>query len=146
RRTPRTSCVRRPSGRRSPTPPSLRRGRSDRHRQPAARPRGRCLMARTKKDRPGESGPVPHQETTPHTQEEPMTGTPTITIPGRRLYDMLNMVLPHAEPLEEALDADLVCIEVRDTSLYVVATDRYTPRVARHGLDAPAPRRPPTLP
>lgn len=44
-------------------------------------------MARTKKDRPALTGPVPHQGTTPHTQEDTMTGTPTITIPGRRLYD-----------------------------------------------------------
>ena len=100
-------------------------------------------MARTKKDWPALTGPVPHQGTTPHTQEDTMTGTQTQipTITGRRLYDMLTMVLPHAEPLEEALDgAGLVCIEVRDTSLYVVATDRYTLGVARHVLDAPAPR------
>ena len=99
-------------------------------------------MARTKKDRPGESGPVPHQGTTPHTQEDTMTGTPTITIPGRRLYDMVASVLPFASTVAELMDLDMpdtptICVEADGASLCVVARDVYGMAVAQHRLDAP---------
>lgn len=99
-------------------------------------------MARTKKDRPALTGPVPHQGTTPHTQEDTMTGTPTITIPAARLHDMVASVLPFAVTVAELMNLDMpdtptICVEADGTSLCVVARNVYGMAVAQHRLDAP---------
>lgn len=71
-----------------------------------------------------------------------MTGTPTITIPGRRLYDMVASVLPFASTVAELLGMDMpdtptICVEADGASLCVVARDVYGMAVAQHRLDAP---------
>lgn len=71
-----------------------------------------------------------------------MTGTPTITIPGRRLYDMVASVLPFAVTVAELLGLDMpdtptICVEADGASLCVVARNVYGMAVAQHRLDAP---------
>lgn len=71
-----------------------------------------------------------------------MTGTPTITIPGRRLYDMVASVLPFAVTVAELMNLDMpdtptICVEADGASLCVVARNVYGMAVAQHRLDAP---------
>lgn len=58
----------------------------------------------------------------------------TITLSTRELHDLLTPVLPHASTDKTLPDLCTVRLEVRDNTLYAVATDRYTMAATRHRL------------
>ncbi|MEU6709923.1 hypothetical protein ABZ897_00475 [Nonomuraea sp. NPDC046802] len=63
--------------------------------------------------------------------------TETITLSTRELHDLLIPVLPHAGTDKTLPALGVVRLEVRESILYAVATDRFTMAVTRHRLEEP---------
>lgn len=57
-----------------------------------------------------------------------------IDLTTSELHDLLTPVLPHASTDRDLPDLCVIHLEVRDSVLYAIATDRYTMAVVRHRL------------
>lgn len=62
-----------------------------------------------------------------------------IDLTTRELHDLIAPVLPHASTDKTLPELGVIRIEVRDSVVYAVATDRYTMAATRHRLKEPTP-------